>query len=133
MAWVPPRTWTAAVVTVPQLNEQIRDNLTHLKTTIDADGIPLLSGVVAVATTYSISLGTDQLVLASGTFVVTLPTAVGRQGRCVTVKNYGVGVITMNTAVGEYIDSVLGSAGSTKLYTSDSLTFASAYDSWWII
>ena len=35
MAWTAPATWTAAVVTAAQLNEQICDNLNYLKTAFD--------------------------------------------------------------------------------------------------
>ena len=38
MSWHSPITWTASVVTVAQLNEQIRDNMTILKTSINDDG-----------------------------------------------------------------------------------------------
>lgn len=45
MAWVAPRTWVIGqLVDAADLNEQIRDNLTHLKLLVDDDGkIPALS------------------------------------------------------------------------------------------
>lgn len=36
--WTAPRTWTAAVVTVPQLNVDIRDNMICNHTDVNADG-----------------------------------------------------------------------------------------------
>lgn len=38
MAWWSPKTWTGVLVTVADLNQQIRDNLTILKTQIADDG-----------------------------------------------------------------------------------------------
>ena len=38
MAWTTPKTWTASVVTVSDLNTHIRDNLNVLKTSINDDG-----------------------------------------------------------------------------------------------
>ena len=39
MAWTTPRTWAAgALVTADDLNEQVRDNLDVLKTSIDSSG-----------------------------------------------------------------------------------------------
>lgn len=38
MAWTLPKTWTAVVVTVADLNTHIRDNLNILKTSINDDG-----------------------------------------------------------------------------------------------
>lgn len=38
MAWTAPKTWTAEVVTAAMFNEQIRDNLAVLKTSINDDG-----------------------------------------------------------------------------------------------
>lgn len=38
MSWVTPKTWSAVVVTVADLNQHIRDNLNILKTSISDDG-----------------------------------------------------------------------------------------------
>lgn len=45
MAWTTPKTWTIGeLVTASDLNEQVRDNLNHLKLAVDDDGkIPGLS------------------------------------------------------------------------------------------
>ncbi len=47
MAWTTPRTWTVGqLVNAEDLNEQVRDNLTHLKYALDDDGkIPALTSV----------------------------------------------------------------------------------------
>lgn len=45
MAWTTPRTWTIGqLVAADDLNEQLRDNLNHLKVAVDDDGkIPAIS------------------------------------------------------------------------------------------
>ena len=45
MAWTTPRTWSiGALVVAADLNEQLRDNLAHLKLLVDDNGkIPILS------------------------------------------------------------------------------------------
>ena len=54
MAWVAPLTWsTGQIVTAAQLNEQIRDNETYLKTETDKiDDISLTSPARAMDTIY---------------------------------------------------------------------------------
>src|SRR6476619_2076156 len=39
MAWNTPITWTAVVVTVSNLNQQIRDNMNYLKAAVDASSV----------------------------------------------------------------------------------------------
>jgi len=45
MAWTAPKSWTVgALVTAAEMNEQVRDNLTHLKLAVGDDGkIPAIS------------------------------------------------------------------------------------------
>jgi hypothetical protein len=56
MAWVEPRTWVAGeLVTEAVLNEQLRDNLNVLKTSIDSNG-----KLTALSSTYVADLsGSD--------------------------------------------------------------------------
>lgn len=52
MAWTSPATWVAgALVAAGDLNEQIRDNMLILKTSIDNNG-----KIVAISSTYFASL-----------------------------------------------------------------------------
>lgn len=61
--------------------------------------------VVSKTTTYSIAT-TDYTVQAtSGTFTVTLPTAVGVLGKIYVIKNTGTGVITVATTSSQNIDA----------------------------
>jgi len=62
---------------------------------------------VAVTTTYAI-LATDyQIECTSGTFTVTLPTAVGITGQVYSIKNTGTGSITVATTAAQTIDGQL--------------------------
>jgi len=57
MAWTTPRTWvTQELVTVANLNEQIRDNMLLLKTSIDASG-----KLTALSATYVADLSGSNL------------------------------------------------------------------------
>lgn len=60
---------------------------------------------VSKTSTYSIT-ETDYVVRCSGTFTVTLPTAVGVSDKIYLIKNSGVGVITLDTTSSQTIDGV---------------------------
>jgi len=63
--------------------------------------------VTQVSATYTI-LPSDSLVIATAnTFTVTLPTAVGVTGKSYTIKNSGVGTLTLDGSGAEAIDGVL--------------------------
>jgi aryl-phospho-beta-D-glucosidase BglC (GH1 family) len=56
--------------------------------------------------TYGIA-ATDEVILANGTFTVTLPTAVGKAGQKFTVKNiHASGTVTLATTSSQTIDGV---------------------------
>lgn len=59
---------------------------------------------VAKTTTYSITNLDYTIDCTTGTFTVTLPTAVGIQGRLYNVKNSGAGIITIATTSSQTID-----------------------------
>lgn len=81
---------------------------------------------VQVNSTYTI-LETDYYVdCVSGTFTVTLPTAVGRQGQSFKIKNSGAGTITLDGNGAETID---GSA-TLNLSTGDALEVVSDGSNW---
>ncbi len=79
-------------------------------------------GYIATAGTYT-ALSTDYTInCTSGTFVVTLPTAVGLQGRVYIVKNSGAGVITMAGNTAQTFDGVTSptiAAGAVAQYQSN--------------
>ena len=59
--------------------------------------------VISTATPAGSTAGTDYVYLVSGTTTVTLPTAVGNTNRY-TIKNSGVGVVSIATTSGQTID-----------------------------
>jgi hypothetical protein len=82
-----------------------------------ASGVVVDDAHVAVRTvtaTYAITAA-DEIILANGTFTVTLPTAVGVVGKRYTVKNTGVGTITVARTSSQNID---GAASNLSLSTS---------------
>ncbi len=128
MPLVAYRTWTASVVTVAQLNEQIRDNGNVLRTSMDANG-HLIDGVIQSQTSNYTILATDDLILCTtGSFTVTLPTAIGCAGKWFKVKNTGTGTITMGSTSSQTIDGATASA--TFLAQNDCLVFESDNANW---
>ncbi len=65
--------------------------------------VPGLFAYTAQTTTYSAVIN-DYVNCTSGTFTVTLPTAVGAAGRSIKIKNTGTGVITIATTSSQTID-----------------------------
>lgn len=85
--------------------------------------------IVAKTTTYA-AAKTDHIINAtSGTFNVTLPTAVSDTGREFIVKNSGTGVITLDTTSSQTIDG----ATTRTLNQYDSLTVVSDGSNWIVI
>jgi hypothetical protein len=72
------------------------------------DNVKLDSGLTlaykAITTAYTIGTADYQIEATSGTFDITLPTAVGIQGRVYSVKNSGTGSITLATTSAQTID-----------------------------
>ena len=59
----------------------------------------LIVGAVIKTAPYTANTS-DIIILANGTFTVTLPTPVGATGRFYTVKNTGTGTVTVATTAG---------------------------------
>jgi hypothetical protein len=81
--------------------------------------------LVTPTSTYSIQVG-DSMVMASGTFTVTLPTSTTYGvGRVLYISNYyyptADGTITLAAQPGEYIDGVLSATITLKQYQSIAL------------
>jgi hypothetical protein len=68
---------------------------------------------------------------SSGTFAVTLPSAVGRTGRQYLIKNSGSGLITINTTASQTIDADV--SGAITLSQWDALLVVSNGSNWLII
>lgn len=90
-------------------------------------------GYDAKTTTYPITANDFVIDCTSGTFTVTLPTAVGTSGKAAMfiIKNSGTGVITLATTSGQTIDG--SASGAITLNQYDSLTVVSNNVDWIII
>lgn len=95
-------------------------------------GLALDSGLRAVLNitgAYTIASG-DDIILAAGTFTVTLPTAFFISGKEYTIKNIGSGAITVAQNGSETID---GSTDDVVLAQNDSVIVVSDGSNWQII
>jgi len=98
---------------------------------IDSDSTPIdvRRTYTARTSTYSV-LTTDWLVEAtSGTFTITLPTAVDAAGRDYVIKNSGTGTITLATTSSQTIDKVL----NQTITSGSSITVVSNGTNWVIV
>ncbi len=83
-----------------------------------------VSNYTAQTTTYAAAIQ-DYVNCTSGTFTVTLPTAVNNIGKFITIKNTGTGVITLATTSAQTVDGlasgkiILGTTNDTITVTSD--------------
>jgi hypothetical protein len=84
----------------------------------------------AKTTTYTAVIN-DFVNCTSGTFTVTLPTAVGQSGKSIVVKNSGTGVITIATTSSQTMDGV-ASAGVTIATQYNTLVFTSDGANWMV-
>lgn len=86
--------------------------------------------VVTKTTTYTI-LTTDRFIIcnSASAFTVTLPTAVGNTGLVLDIKNKGTGIITVDGAGSEKIETEL----NQTLGKGDDITIFSDNVEWWII
>lgn len=110
--------------------------------TIDANGLlghrvipgigsSIVRSITSVTGTTSAgsTAGTDFVYLASGTFTITLPTAVGNTNRY-TIKNTGSGTISIGTTSSQTID---GGAAPISISAGNSLDLISDNANWFII
>lgn len=110
--------------------DQIAALLAYLSTTtITTSG--LATGYVAKTANYTLTSTDFGVDCTSGTFTITLPTAVGCTGRLYAVKNSGSGTITLATTSGELIDGY--SSGNITLITYDSMLLQSTGTGWRIL
>lgn len=85
--------------------------------------------VVTVTAAYQ-ATDVDEVILANGTFAVTLPSAVGLDGRIYIVKNIGAGTVTVNTSNSQTID---GGATASLNAANESIVVMSDNANWKIV
>lgn len=124
-AWTTPTTFTATVVTVANLNTNVRDNTTHLK-----EQIGNARAVVTKTGTYTATTS-DGLILCNGTFTINLPTAASvGAGWVYQIKNIGTGTVTIDGNASETID---GQTTIALAVQYDNLTICSDGSNWLIL
>lgn len=90
------------------------------------------AGTLTAATSNYTTLSTDDVIdCTSGTFDITLISAVGRAGKIQHIKNSGSGLITIKTASAQTIDGI--ASGSLVLDQYTSLSVVSDGSNWIII
>lgn len=83
---------------------------------------------IAKTTNYTLT-DLDHTVDCTGTVTITLPTAVGRNGKIFNIKNSGTNVVTINTTSSQTVD--LNASGVLKLYPrGDAITVQSDNANW---
>lgn len=99
-------------------------------TAVGTGGITRSINNISTATTGAMVANVDYIYLATGTFIFTLPTAVGNTN-IYTLKNIGTGTITITTMLSQTIDS--GTAPITITRQNNSLDFISNGTNWFLI
>lgn len=94
LVWVTPKTWTAVMISVADLNTHIRDNLLVLKVWIGNDGYPLWTGITKSAT-YTVTTSDPSLVYVSGTFTLSLPATATTGKPYLVKKTDSTGLVTV--------------------------------------
>lgn len=106
--------WASVLLVLPQNTPAIAhewldsyDSSTGAFTQTQPNANDISNPYTAVSSTYAI-LSTDyQIECTSGTFTITLPTAVGVTGKVYSIKNTGSGTITAATTASQTIDGEL--------------------------
>ncbi len=93
-------------VTISYVNNNTTKKVDVTLTASGSGGSVRSINSISTTTTAGDTSGTDYVYLCSGTFTLTLPTAVGNTN-LYTVKNVGVGVITVDTTSSQTIDGDL--------------------------
>jgi hypothetical protein len=110
--------------------------------TLNVSGLTQTSGItstggitfkqVTINSSYTATTSDYMIDVTGGTFNVTLPSAVGIQGRLLVVKNNGGGAVTVQPVLGQNIDDkpfvVLGETNSIQLASNGSNWVAMSYN-----
>jgi hypothetical protein len=125
-AWTPPQTWTAVVVTVPDMNREIRDNFNALH-----------PNLVTTTLNYSVALTDGHAVVVlvdatAGARTISLYTAVSNTGAVITVKKIdaSINVVTIDPNAAETVD---GQTTLTVRQQFDSMTLVSDGAKWVVV
>lgn len=101
------------------------DFATDISSSISTSGVPYAEKT----SNYTLTSSDYTINCTSGTFTITLPTAVGITGRCFEVTNTGNGVITLDTTSSETIQGDL----TQKIYQDECFVVRSTGVNWIVI
>jgi hypothetical protein len=126
-------TYSVLFNTVTGLTVNGNLNVTGLTTT---NGITSTSGIifkqVTINSSYTATTNDYMIDVSGGTFTITLPSAVGIQGRLLVIKNNGGGAVTVQPILGQNIDGkpfvILGETNSLQLASNGSNWVALGYN-----
>lgn len=90
-----------------------------------------VNNLVNVSAAYTLKDWDYTVNITGNSFAVTLPTAIGRQGKVYTIKNSGTGTITINTTASQTIDG--STSGSLSLPQYGKLMVQSNNTNWIIL
>jgi hypothetical protein len=99
--------------------------------TADASGNIVTTGYTAKNSAYTLTANDYTVDCTSGTFALTLPTAVGSTGKIYVLNNSGTGVITINTTSAQTIDG--NSSGTLTLAQNKNYNLQSNGANWIIL
>lgn len=106
----------------------IKTDLNTLATAIESGDGGNYFNYVSKSTTYTATTS-DNVIFCTGTFTITLPTAVGNGGKVFNIKNISTGVITVDGYSTQTIDGELTQA----VLANDNLTIISNNSNWYIL
>lgn len=106
----------------------VKTDLNTLATAIDSGTSANYMAYVAKSTNYTATV-TDNVILCTGTFTITLPTAVGNGGKVFNIKNVSTGTITVDANGSQTIDGEL----TQTVLEYDNLTVISNNSNWFIL
>ena len=106
----------------------VKTDLNTLADAIDSGTSSNYMAYVAKSANYTATV-TDNVILCTGTFTITLPTAVGNGGKVFNIKNVSTGIITVDANGSETIDGDL----TVLLYENDNLAIISNNTNWFIL
>lgn len=124
--WSPPQTWASVVVTVPDMNREVRDNLTALHGTIISSA---LNYTVADSDGHNVTVLVDA---TAGVRIIGLATAISKSGAVVTIKKIDSSVNTV-TIDGSGVQSLDGAATWILTGQWESLTLQSNGSDWVVL
>lgn len=130
MSWPTVKTWTASVVSVADMNTEVRDRMTLLKTSMNDDGRELKI-TRAISTSTGLT-STDDIALVSGTITVSLPTSATAPNKTYIIKKTDTGTTTTVNVSGG-VELIDGSATFSLPTQYQSILVGNNGSQWYVL